>query len=172
MLFTGCGGGVGDSQDNDISVVFYEPIVYNAPSTNLVEYQFFATIDTISGTPPFPVSIGDTVTGTFSLDPTVQDTADGVSDQGIYPQTESATVQVQVGAVTINADLDNSLGYKIRIDDNDSSIVPIRDSFMWAVNDTSLAASYDLDHIQVNLSFYDYTAAMFNSDAYQFRNFK
>ena len=148
-VILGCSGSSGDSI---------------AATPTLTEYQFSATIDLVMATPPFPVALGDTVTGTFSYDPTVKDTAVSPS-AGAYVQKVPATVQVIIGSVTLNADLNNWLGYVIGVKDNDSSVSPTRDILSWYVNDTLLAASYGLDYIQLGFSLTDLTASVFNNAA-------
>ena len=135
-----------------------------ADCSALTKYQFSATVDLKQGTPPFPVAKGDMVTGTFTFDPSVKDTYISPT-QGKYVQQSPTSVQVILGEITINADLNNRLGYYITITDNDSSVKPTRDIFSWFVNDTVLAASYGLDYIQSGFSLTDYTAAVFNGDA-------
>jgi hypothetical protein len=140
----GCGGGT-DTADPVLS-----------------EYQFFATITSLGGgTPPFPANIGDTVTGTFSFDPTVQDST--VSPTvGWYTQTDPASVKIEVGSVTIEADL-NSYGYGIQIFDNTDSDIT-RDSIQWYITDSFLAASYGLDRIGAAFQLRDSTQTVFTSD--------
>jgi hypothetical protein len=133
-------------------------------SPSLTTYRFTAKIDLLGGTPPFPAALGDTVTGTFTLDPTIADLC-AVPYQGTYVQKAPATVQVVLGSITVNADLQNWIGYKISVTDNDPNMVPSRDTFSWYVNDTVLASTYGLDYIQAGFYLDDVTGNVFHSDA-------
>jgi hypothetical protein len=162
-IIFGCGGG----QDNSNTTTTSSPnssTPSTPPTVTLSEYQFVATVDLEMGTPPFPVAVGDTVTGTFTFNPSIKD-SHILSTQGGYVQKSPATVQVKLGSITLNADLNNWLGYVITVMDNDASVSPTRDIFSWYVNDTALAVSYGLDYIQAGFSLTDFTATAFSSDA-------
>lgn len=158
-----CCGGQTDSQT--VSAGSPTPTDNPTPSTpTLTKYQFTAKVDLKGGTIPFPAAIGDTVTGSFILDPTVLDTY-VLTAQGGYVQKPPATAQASIGSITINADLTNWIGYLIEVYDNDPNNGASRDTFSWHVNDTALANSYGLDYIQLAMILDDSTGNAFTSAA-------
>ncbi|QXE87482.1 hypothetical protein KP003_03510 [Geomonas nitrogeniifigens] len=156
----GCGG-----QDGQNTAVAGSPDTTPIKNATLSEYQFAATVEGKMGNTPFPVAIGDTVTGTFSFDPKLVDNFI-LPTQGGYFQSPPATAQVNIGSVIFNADPDDKwLGYVLRVNDNDASVAPTRDEFSWDADDSALAASFGLDRVSVTFSLTDLTATALNGDA-------
>jgi hypothetical protein len=161
FLLVGALSGCGQSGSTTAPVT---PTDTTTPTAQpLTKYQFSAKVDRKSGTPPFPINTGDTITGTFTFDPAVKDTF-LLSTQGGYVQKLPASVQVHIGSTTINADLTNWLGYTIRTNCDDTNDATSSDTFSWYVNDTVLASMYGLDYIQTSFILGDTTGKVFTSD--------
>ncbi|MCM2358156.1 MAG: hypothetical protein NDI77_08400, partial [Geobacteraceae bacterium] len=143
---TGCGGGQSDT-------------IAAQNSSSLIVYQFTATIESyVDSWAPFPATVGDVITGTFSYDPNVS------------TQKAPAGVQVKIGSITLNSDL-NSLNSPIVIQNDlqhpplplpDGSLSNKSDEFQWITNDTSVAAQYGLDWIQTSIVLEDSTGTVFS----------
>lgn len=116
----------------------------------LVTYQFTATIDYyVDSVAPFPATVGDIITGTFSYDPKVVN------------QPGTAVVQVKIDTITLNGNLSSPISF-LHVFDNTTN-PSLRDVFSWLVVDTADAAQYGLDNIQISFYLDDITATAFDS---------
>jgi hypothetical protein len=126
-------------------------------------YDFTGQIDELSGTPGFPVAVEDAVTGTFSIDPQVQDINPN-PQQGVYPQTAPAGVEIHFAHTVFRADPAGFPPYQIAVLNNVASPV-VQDTLLWSAGDPALASSLGVDNVQANLVLQDETAAVFTNDA-------
>lgn len=141
---TGCGGGQSDTS-----------AAQTTPST--VVYQFTATVESyVDSWAPFPATVGDVITGTFSYVPNSNS------------QQAPAGVQVKIRLITLNSDFTSM--YSPIVIQNDLQHPPNPDGspsnksdvFNWITNDTSVAVQYGLDWIQTSIVLDDSTGTAFS----------
>jgi hypothetical protein len=125
-------------------------------------YDFTGQVDQLSGTPGFAVAVEDAVTGTFSIDPQVQDINPN-PQQGVYPQTSPAGVEFHFARTVFRADPAGFPPYQIVVLNNVAS-PSVQDTLQWSAGDPALASSLGIDNVQANLVLQDETAAVFTND--------
>jgi hypothetical protein len=129
-----------------------------------VIYDFAGQVDQLSGTPGFPARVEDAVTGTFSIDPQVQDVNPN-PQQGVYPQTAPAGVEIHFARTVFRADPAGFPPYQIVVLNNVAVASPsVQDTLQWSAGDPPLASSLGIDNVQANLVLQDETATVVTND--------
>lgn len=131
----------------------------NSPS--LINYQFTGKIERYSEKyAPFPLAVGDMITGTFSYFPI----------GGI--QKFPAGARINIGSITLNADMNiEGVPFIITIENgtplsekqkNNHSFS--HDVFRWTLNDTVVGSQYEIDGIQAIFQLEDTTSTVFHDN--------
>jgi hypothetical protein len=153
-LLTGCGGSQGDTTTSSTT----QP---------LTVYKFTATVSHVGSNFFLPIAVGDSISGSFSYLPD----GNGInitSNSAAYQQKAPASVQVLLGSVSLNGDLnfnnDGPGGYNIEVD-NDSVAGQPQDAIYIFSRDTQIAKTYGLASIGMTFSFVDITKTALDSTA-------
>jgi hypothetical protein len=154
-LLSGCGSNAGDSS--------------SLPSTQpLAVYNFSAIVSHVGNNFFLPIVVGDAVSGSFSYRPDAT-LSNNTSASTSYQQKSPAFVQIRLGSITLNSDLnpntDGTGGYNIGVNNNYAAAGQPLDALYLSAKDTQVAASYGLASIGMTFSFLDITSTAMNNTA-------
>jgi hypothetical protein len=115
--------------------------------------------------PGHPVVPGQRVSGTFSFDRDGKDWSPG-EDEGFYHSQEDHRIELQLGDLSFESDLEGSYRrYAINIKNNEASVQPVRDVFSLRALDSKLRRQLELDNVSVVIKMQDLTAQAFYDDS-------
>jgi hypothetical protein len=90
-------------------------------------YQFSARVDQITGSPPFGVAIGDTLTGSFAYQSNAPDRNAADINQGYFHHMSAPSgIEFRLNSLNFIAYPDS---YSILIHNNDINVIPLEDRF-------------------------------------------
>jgi hypothetical protein len=137
----------------------------SASTKPLAVYKFSATVSHVGTNFFLPITTGDAISGSFSYLPD-EAFSNTTSARAIYRQKSPAFIQIDLGTITLNADLntkpDGTGGYNIEIH-NDSVAGQSVDALYFFAADAQLAESYGLASIGMSFSFLDSTHSAINN---------